>query len=73
MHIYLAATKQLYEWLSPTVRLLDLFHYVHIIVSSWNYQKLLPMTEVRSMRKVKDRGQRSMSQGSNPNLAVSGL
>ena len=31
-----AATKQLYEWLSPSVCLWHLFHYVPIIVSSWN-------------------------------------
>ena len=39
-----------------SVRLLHLFHYVPIIVSS------LPMTKVMSMQKVKVRGQRSRSQ-----------
>ena len=34
-----------------------LFDYVPIIVSSWNFQKLLPMTNVRSMQKVKVKGQ----------------
>ena len=34
-----------------------LFHYVPIIVSSWNFQELLPMTDVMSMQKVKVRGQ----------------
>ena len=30
-----------------------LFHYVPIIVSSWNFQELLPLTEVMSVQKVK--------------------
>ena len=34
-----------------------LFDYVPIIVSSWNFQELLPMTDVRSMQKVKVKGQ----------------
>ena len=34
-----------------------LFDYVPIIVSSWNFQELLPVTEVTSMQKVKVRGQ----------------
>ena len=50
-----------------------LFDYVPIIVSSWNFQELLPMTDVRSMQKVKVRGQMSRSQRSWPNLTVSGL
>ena len=50
-----------------------LFHHVPIIVSSWNFQELLPWSEVMSMQKVKVRGQRSRSQRSTPNLAVSGL
>ena len=49
-----------------------LFDYVPIIVSSWKFQELLTMTEVTSMQKVKVRGQRSRSQRSTPNLAVSG-
>ena len=52
---FLAATKQLYEWFSqsvcPSVRPSHLFDYVSIIVSSWNFQELLPMTEVTSMQK----------------------
>ena len=36
-----------------------LFHYVPVIVSSWNFQELLPSTNVMSMQKVKVRGQRS--------------
>ena len=75
--IFLAATKQLYKWYFPSVRLSvrlsHLFDYVLIIVSSWNFQELLPMTKVRSMQKVKVRGQRSRSQRAQPNLAVSGL
>ena len=79
--IFLAATKQLYEWFSPSVRLSvrpsvrlsHLFDYVPIILSSWNFQELLPVTKVTSMQKVKVRGQRSRSQRSQPNLTVSGL
>ena len=55
------------------VCLWHLFHYVAVKASSWNFQKLLPMTEVMSMRKVKVRGQRSRSQRSWPRLAVSEL
>ena len=33
------------------------FHYVPIIVSSWNFLELLPMTKVRSIQKLKVRGQ----------------
>ena len=54
-----------------SVRPSHLFDYVPIIVSSWNFQELLPMTEVTSMQKVKVRGQRSRSQRSTPNLTVS--
>ena len=54
--LFLAATKQLYDWFSPSVRLSvrpsHLFHHVPIIVSSWNFQELLPMTKVTSMQKV---------------------
>ena len=49
-----------------------LFDYVTVIVS-WNFQKLSPRTRVRSMQEVKVRGQRSRSQRSQSNLAVSGL
>ena len=77
VNIFLAATKQLYKWYFPSVRLSvrlsHLFDYVPIIVSSWNCQELLPMTKVRSMQKIKVRGQRSRSQRSQPNLTVSGL
>ena len=60
---FLAVTKQLYERCFLSVRLyvclLHLFDYVPIIVSSWNFQELLPMIKVTSMQKVKVRGQRS--------------
>ena len=75
--IFLAATKQLYEWyllsVCVSVRLSHLFDYVHIIVSSWNFQELSPRTRVRSMQKIKVGGQRSRSQRSQPNLTISGL
>ena len=86
---FLAATKQLYKWyfpsvclsvrpsvcpsVRPSVRPSHLFDYVPIIVSSWNFHELLPVTEVTSMQKVKVRGQRSRSQWSQPNFTVSGL
>ena len=78
---FLAATKHLYKWYFPSVcpsvrlsvRLSHLFDYVLLNVSSWNFQELLLMTKVRSMQKVKVRGQRSRSQRSQPNLTVSGL
>ena len=56
----------------PSVCLSHLYHYVPIIVSSSNFQELLPITEVRSRQKVKVRGQRSKSRKSKPNLAISG-
>ena len=63
--LFLAATKQLYEWFSPSVCLSvrlfvclsHLFDYVPIIVSSQIFQKLLPMTEIMSIQKVKVKGQ----------------
>ena len=60
--LFLAATKQLYEWFSLSVRLSHLFHYVPIMIS-WNFQVLLPMADVSSMQKA--RGQRSSSQSWN--------
>ena len=56
-----------------SVCLSHLFHHVPIIVSSWNFQELLPWSKVMSMQKFKVRGQRSRSQRSTPNFAVSGL
>ena len=83
--LFLAATKQLYEWyflsvcpsvrpsvrlsVCPSVRLSHLFDYVPIIVSSWNFQELSHWTRVRSMQKVKVRGQRSRSQRSRPKFS----
>ena len=106
--MFLASTKQLYEWFSlsvclsvrpshlfscdqaalwmvfsvrlsvcpsvclsvcPSVRLSHLFDYVPIIVSSWNFQELSHWTRVRSMQKVKVRGQRSRSQRSRPKFS----
>ena len=43
-----------------------LFDYVPIIVSTWNFQELLPVTEVKSMQKVKVKGQGH--RGHNPTL-----
>ena len=56
----------------PSVRL-TFFHYVLIIISLWNFPKLIPLTEVMSMQKGKVKGQRPRSQRSKPNLAVSEL
>ena len=75
--LFLAATKQLYEWyflsvcpsVRLSVRLSHLFDYVPIIVSSWNFQELSHWTRVRSMQKVKVRGQRSRSQRSRPKFS----
>ena len=55
------AALQMVFSVCPSVRLSvcpsHLFDYVPIIVSSWNFQELLPMTNVRSMQKVKVKGQ----------------
>ena len=53
----------------PSVRLSHLFDYVPIIVSSRNFQELSHWTRVRSMQKVKVRGQRSRSQRSRPKFS----
>ena len=53
-----------------SVRLSNLFDNVLLIVATWNFQELIPFTEVMSMQKVKVRGQRSRSQRSQPHLAV---
>ena len=53
----------------PSVRLSHLLDYVPIIVSSWNFQELSHWTRVRSMQKVKVRGQRSRSQRSRPKFS----
>ena len=62
---FLAATKQLYEWFSPSVRpsvrlsvcLSHIFDYVPIIVSSWNFQGVI--TSDKSDVHAKGQGQRS--------------
>ena len=59
--IFVAAAKQLYEWfilsiclsVCLSIYLSHVLHYVPIIVSSWKFQELLPMTEMMSMQKVK--------------------
>ena len=56
----------------PSFHLSHLFDNVPVIVSSWNFQELLPLTDVMSIQKVKVRGQRSGSQRSWPHLAVYG-
>ena len=40
-----------------SVRQSHLFDNVPVIVSSWNFQELLPLTDVMSMQKVKVKGQ----------------
>ena len=70
---FMAAEIKFSEDVRLSVRLSHLFHHVPIIVSSWNFQELLTWSKVMSMQKVKVRGQRSRSQRSTPNLAVSGL
>ena len=53
---FLAATQAaLWMVLSvrPSVRLSHLFHYVPVIISSWNFQELLPWTKVASMQNSK--------------------
>ena len=53
----------------PSVRLSHLFDYVPIIISSWNFQELSHWTRVRSMQKVKVRGQRWRSERSRPKFS----
>ena len=54
-------TWYLYQICNTDVRLSvclsHLFQYVPVIVSSWNFQELLPLTKVMSMKEVKVRGQ----------------
>ena len=82
MRHFLAATKQLYEWFSPSVRpsvclsvCLSVTPFSlcshHRIVTSWNFQDLLS-TNDRSDVLAKGQGQRSMSQRSKPYITVSG-
>ena len=69
---FLAATKQLYEWFSPSVRPsvtpFSLCSHHHIIVKFSGV-----ITSDRSDVHAKCQGQRSRSQRSWPNLTVSGL
>ena len=58
--------------LSVCLSLSYLFHFVPIMVSLWNFQEWLPMTEVISMQKFKVRNQKSRLQRSKPKLSVSG-
>ena len=72
-HTFFAATKQLYEWFSPSV-CMSIRPSVapfwlcshHCIIM--NFQELLPKTEVMSLQGVKVRSQRSRSQRSQPNF-----
>ena len=70
-HVFICDQAAL--WMVFSVRLSvclsHLFDYVPIIVSSWNFQELSHWTRVRSMQKVKVRGQRSRSQRSRPNFS----
>ena len=48
------------------------FHYVYIVISSWNFQEWLPMIEVMSMQTFKVRSQKSRLQRSRSKLAILG-
>ena len=72
-NLHLFSSQYICVFSKMSVRLSHLFYYVRIIISSWNYQELLPMMKERSMQKVMVRGQKSRSQRSKPNLTVSGL
>ena len=72
-YLYQMCNTDVRLYVRPSVRLSHLFDYVPIIVSSWNFQELSLGTRVRSLQKVKVRGQRSRSQRSQPNLTLSGL
>ena len=54
---FMAAEIKFSKDVRLSVRTSHLFHHVPIIVSSWNFQELLPWTEVMSMQKVKVKGQ----------------
>ena len=61
-------------WMIFSVRLTVCHTFLTMTASSYHHEiLLLPMTKVRSMQKVKVRGQMSTSQRSQPNLTVSGL
>ena len=72
----LAATKQLYEWISPSIRLsacpsVKPFWQCssHCIIMEFSGEITINKSDVLA----KSHGQRSRSQRSKPNLAVSGL
>ena len=67
------SSSSTYGSVHPSVCPSHLFHYVSIIISTWNFHELLPLTEVMFMQKVEVRVQRSRSQRSKPNLAISRL
>ena len=54
---FMAAEIKFSEDVRLSVRLSHLFDYVPIIVSSWNFQELSHWSRVRSMQKVKVKGQ----------------
>ena len=60
--LFLAATKQLYEWYS-----------YHRIIMKFSGVITSDKSDVHAMQMVKVRGQRSRSQRSQPNLTLSGL
>ena len=53
----MAAEIKFSEDVRLSVRLSHLFNNVPLIVSSWNFQELLPLTDTISMQKVKVKGQ----------------
>ena len=60
--LFLAATKQLYEWppVLPSVGLFVFYTFFTMFPSSYHHEKnLSPMTEVMSMQKVKVTGRKS--------------
>ena len=63
---YVFSCDQAALWMVFSVRLSHLFHYVPIIVLPWNFHELLLMTKVRSVQKIKVKGQGH--RGQNPTL-----
>ena len=66
--LFLLATKQLYKWYFPSVRLSHLFVH-HCIIMKFSGV----ITNDQSKVHAKGQGQRSRSQRSQPNLTLSGL
>ena len=54
--------NQAAQWMVPSVCVSHLLHYIFVIISSLNFQELLPLGQVMSMLKVKVIVQRSRSQ-----------